>query len=117
MKARMPQGIGGGPSNMNDLVRQAQKMQAEMEITQNELKTKEYSVSTGGGAVSITMNGAREVLSLQINPEVVDPDDVELLQDMLIGAVNEVLRKVETDSQEAISAVTGNSGSMIPGLF
>ena len=90
MKARMPKGVrGGGPSNINDLVRKAQKMQADIEAAQNELKSKEYSATTGGGAVAITMNGAREVLKLEIKPEVVDPEDVELLQDMLIGAINE----------------------------
>jgi len=114
----MPKGVGGGgPSNINDLVRKAQKMQADMEAAQNELKSKEYSATTGGGAVAITMNGAREVLKLEIKPEVVDPEDVELLQDMLIGAINEVLKKVEDDTTETLAAVTGGAGNMIPGLF
>lgn len=108
MKARIP-GMGGGAANMNDLMRQAQKMQQQMEAAQAELAEKEYTVSVGGGAIEITMKGKKEVTALNIKPEVVDPDDIEMLQDMLMGAVNEVIRKVEADSEQTMSRISGGA--------
>ena len=89
MKARLPQGMGGGaPANMNQMIRQAQKMQEAMEKAQEELNAKEYEATAGGGMVAVTMNGKKEVVKVSIKPEVVDPEDVEILEDMIAGAVN-----------------------------
>ena len=116
MKARLPQGMGGGaPSNMNQMIRQAQKMQEAMEKAQEELNAKEYTATSGGGMVSVTMNGKKEVTKVALKPEVVDPEDVELLEDMIAGAVNEAIRAVEADSQQVMGAITG--GLRGPGLM
>lgn len=116
MKARLPQGMGGGaPANMNQMIRQAQKMQEAMEKAQEELAMKEYTASSGGGMVSVTVNGAKEVVKVSIKPEVVDPDDVELLEDMIAGAVNEALRAAEAESQQVLGSITG--GMRAPGLL
>lgn len=114
MKARLPQGMGGGPSNMNQMIRQAQKMQEEMNKIQEELSIKEYSATSGGGMVEVTVNGKKEVTKINIKPEVVDPEDVEILEDMIVGAINEALRNAEEDSNNRMNAVTG--GLNIPGM-
>ena len=115
MKARLPQGMGGGAGNMQSMIRQAQKMQEEMEKAQEELNAKEYSVSAAGGMVECKINGKREILSLTITPEAVDPADVELLQDMLKAVVNEAIQKVDSVNSSEIERVTG--GLNIPGIF
>lgn len=115
MKARLPQGMGGGPQNMNQMIRQAQKMQEDMAAFQAELEEKEFKASVGGGAVEITMNGKREVLGVSIKPEVVDPDDIEMLEDLIASAVNEVLSNIETESSEGMNKITG--GISLPGAF
>lgn len=108
MKARLPQGYGGGgPSNMQGMLKQAQKMQEDMAKVQEEIEATEYSATVGGGAIEVKANGKKEILSLKIKPEVIDPDDAEMLEDLVISAVNEVLRNVETDSDTRIAAVTG----------
>ena len=84
MKARLPQGMGGGPQNMQSMLRQAQKMQENIEAKKAELEEKEYAVSSGGGMVEVTANGKHEIKAIGINPEVVDPEDVEMLEDMLL---------------------------------
>ena len=115
MKARLPQGMGKGPSNnMNQVLKQAQKMQDDITALQAELEEREFSASVGGGAVEITINGKRNVLKLDIKPEVVDPDDVEMLQDLIIVAVNEGIRQIEEISNSEMSKLTGGLG--IPGL-
>ena len=108
MKARLPQGMGGGPQNMQSMLRQAQKMQENIEAKKAELEEKEYVVSSGGGMVEVTANGKHEIKAIGINPEVVDPEDVEMLQD------NEAMRKIDEHSEKELSAVTG--GLNIPGL-
>lgn len=115
MKARIPQGMGGGPQNMNQMIRQAQKIQEEMAAFQAELEEKEFKASVGGGVVEITMNGKREVLGVNIKPEAVDPDDVEMLQDLVASAVNEVLSNIENESNDGMQRITG--GMSMPGLF
>lgn len=116
MKARLPQGYGGGaPNNVNAIARQAQKMQEEMERITAELEAKEYTASAGGNAVSVTILGTNQVKSIDIKPEVVDPEDLEMLSDMIIAAVNEALRLVAADKEDRLGAVTG--GMSIPGLF
>ena len=108
-----PGGFGGG--NMNNLMKQAQKLQRDMEQAQKELETKEFESSVGGGAVVVKVNGKKEVLDVTMKPEVVDPDDIEMLQDLVISAVNEALRKVDDAQSSQMSKMTG--GMNIPGLF
>ncbi len=116
MKARLPQGVGrGGPNNMQGMIHQAQKMQADMEALQAELNEREYSATVGGGTVSAVVNGKHELTTLSIDPEVVDPEDVEMLSDLVIAAVNEAIRQAATDSEESMGKITG--GMNIPGLL
>lgn len=98
-------GMGGG-INMN-MVKQAQKMQQDMMKMQEDLKSREYSAAAGGGMVSAKVNGKRELLELKIDPEVVDPEDVEMLEDMVLAAVNEALRACETDAATSVQKITG----------
>ncbi len=114
MKARLPKGMGGGPQNMQAMLKQAQKMQEQIEQKKAELEEKEYVVTSGGGMVEITMTGKHEVKAIGINPEVVDPEDVEMLEDMLVAALNEVTRRIDEESEREIDSVTG--GLNIPGL-
>ena len=107
MKARLPQGYGGGPQNMNQIMQQAQKMQEQMEILQAELAETEYTVTAGGGMVELTMTGKHQVTEVKINPDVVSSDDVEMLEDLLAAAVNEAVRVVDEDADEKMAAVTG----------
>ncbi len=115
MKARLPKGMGGGPQNMQSMIKQAQKMQEEMEKTQEALNEKEYTTSAGGGMVECTMNGKKELVSLTIKPEAVDPEDVEILQDMVISAVNEAIRQVEEAHSSEMEKIT--NGISLPGIF
>ena len=115
MKVRLPQGVGGGPSNMQSMIKQAQKMQEDMAAKQAELEEKEYEVSAGGGVVNIKINGKKEILSVKIDPEVVDPDDVETLEDLIVAAVNEAVKKVEAISADEMQKITGTMS--IPGMF
>ena len=114
MKARLPKGMGGGPQNMQSMIRQAQKMQEDIEAKKAELEEKEYVVTSGGGMVEITLKGNHEVKSICLNPEVVDPDDVEMLEDMLVAAFNEAVRQIDEESERELERVTG--GLNIPGL-
>ncbi len=115
MKARLPQGYGGGPQNMNAMIRQAQKIQEEMETLQAELDAREYEVNAGGGMVTVKINGKKEILNIDIKPEIVDPEDIETLSDTLVAAVNEALRRVEQTNSEAMGKLTG--GMNLPGMF
>ena len=103
---------GGMPGNMNNLMKQAQRMQRQVEETTKELEEKEYSASAGGGAVTVTVSGKKEVLSVKLAEEVVDPDDIEMLQDLIVAATNEALRKMEEESQAAMSKLTGSLGGL-----
>ena len=114
MKANIPKGMGG-PQNMNAMLRQAQKMQEDMEALQADLDAREYEVSAGGGVVGVKINGKREVLSIDIQPEIVDPDDIETLSDILVAAVNEAIKRVDDTNSAEMSKLTGNVG--LPGLF
>jgi len=106
-------GTGGG-MNMN-MIKQAQKMQQDMLKMQEELENKEYEASAGGGVVTAKVNGKHEILNLSISPEAVDPEDVEMLQDMIVAAVNEAMRKADTEMQQAMGRMTG--GLNLGGLF
>ena len=110
-------GFRGMPGGMNQaaMMKQAQKMQQEMLRMQQEMETKTYPATAGGGMVKATVNGKHEVVDLQINPEAVDPDDVEMLQDMVMAAVNEAMRTADTESANNMSRLTG--GLNLGGLF
>ena len=100
---------------MNAMIRQAQKMQEDMETLQAELDAKEYEVNAGGGMVTVKINGKKEILNIDIKPEIVDPEDIETLSDTLVAAVNEALRRVEQTNSEAMGKLTG--GMNLPGMF
>jgi len=106
-------GMGGG--NMNNLLKQAQKMQQQMEEMQKEMETKVYSASAGGGAVEASVNGKKQIIDIKIKPEVVDPEDVEMLQDLIISALNEAFKKADAESDSEMKKLTG--GMNMPGLF
>ena len=114
MKARLPQGYGGGASNMQGMLKQAQKMQAQIAQVQAVLEEKEHTVSVGGGAVQVVMTGKKELKALTIKPEVVDPEDIEMLQDLVMAAVNEALRQMEEASAANMSGLTGGLGGGFP---
>ena len=107
----------GMPGGMNQaaMLKQAQKMQQEMLRMQEEMENKTYNATTGGGMVTATVNGKHEVVDLKINPEAVDPDDVDMLQDMIIAAVNEAMRAADIDAQNNMSRLTGGFG--MGGMF
>ena len=113
MKVRIPQ--SGGPSNMQAMLKQAQKMQEDMAAKQAELEEREYDVAAGGGVINVKINGKKEILSVKIDPEVVDPDDVETLEDLIVAAVNEAIKKVEAISTDEMQKITGTMS--IPGMF
>ena len=113
MKARIPN--QGGGNSQAAMMKKLQDMQAEMARIQEEVEAAEYSASAGGGAVEVKVNGKHEVLEVNIKPEVVDPDDVEMLQDLIVAAVNEAMRKADESSADEMSKLTG--GLNIPGLF
>ncbi len=105
---------GGMPGNMNNLMKQAQRMQRQMEEGQKELETKEFTASVGGGAVEVTVSGKKEVVKVTLAEEVVDPDDIEMLQDLIMAATNEALRQVEEASNEFMGKMTGGLGGGFP---
>lgn len=116
MKARLPQGYGGGgANNMQQLARQAQKMQEAMEAATAELEEKEYTATSGGNAVKVVVTGKMEVKSIEIDPEVIDPDDAEMLSDLIMAATNEALRAATKDKEDTMGALSG--GISIPGMF
>ena len=115
MKANIPKGMGGGPQNMQAMLRQAQKMQEEMAAQQEELDARESEISAGGGVVNVKINGKKEILSIDLKPEIVDPDDIETLSDILVAAVNEAIKRVEDTNSEEIGKITGPMN--VPGLF
>ena len=117
MKARLPQGMGGGPQNMQNMLKQAQKMQEDMAALQAELDAREYDVSAGGGMVELKISGKKEILAISIKPEIVDPDDVETLEDIIVAAVNEGIKRVETTNESEMQKLTGSLGMGMPGLF
>ena len=115
MRANIPKGMGGGAQNMNAMLRQAQKMQEDMAALQEDLDAREYDISAGGGVVGVKINGKKEVLSIDIKPEIVDPDDIETLSDILVAAINEAIKRVEDTNSSEMAKITGNIG--MPGLF
>ena len=103
---------GGMPGNMTNLMKQAQRMQRQMEEKTKELEEKQYTAAAGGGAVTVTVSGKKEVLKVKLAEEVVDPDDIEMLEDLIVAAVNEAFRQMEEDSASAMSKLTGGIGGL-----
>lgn len=114
MKSRLPQGYGGG-QNMNNMIKQAQKMQEDMARIQEEIEEMEFTATAGGNAVTVTLSGKKIVKAVKIDPEIVDPEDVEMLEDLVAAAVNEGLRQVEEKSAAEMEKVTG--GMNLPGMM
>ncbi len=115
MKARLPQGMGGGAQNMNSMIKQAQKMQEKITDLQEDIENREFSTTVGGGAVEVVMSGRKEIKKLTIKPEVVDPEDIEMLQDLIISAFNDTVKQIEDTTENEMGAITG--GVSFPGLF
>lgn len=116
MKARLPQGYQNkGMGNMNNMVRQAQKMQEDIQAVQEKLEQTEFTDTAGGGMVELTMTGGRVLKSIKINPEIVDKDDIESLQDVIVAGVNAIITKIDDESAKEMEKVTG--GVSLPGLF
>ncbi|MBP5331873.1 MAG: YbaB/EbfC family nucleoid-associated protein, partial [Lachnospiraceae bacterium] len=107
------------PGNMNNLMKQAQRMQHQMEEKQKEMEEKVWEASAGGGAVTVRVSGKKEIESVTLSPEVVDPDDIEMLQDLIVAAVNEALRKMEDEQSEMFNSLSGGLGGLggLSGLF
>lgn len=108
---------GGMPGNMNNLMKQAQRMQRQMEEKQQELEEKEFTATAGGGAVTVTVSGKKEVTAVKLDKEAVDPDDIEMLQDLIVAATNEALRQMEAASAEVMNSLTGGLGGGLGGGF
>ena len=105
------------PGNMSNLMKQAQRMQKQMEESTKDLETKEFTATAGGGAVEVTVSGKKEVTKVKLSEEVVDPEDIEMLEDLIVAATNEALRKMEEESQEQMAKITGGMGGLGGGLF
>ena len=105
---------GGMPGNMNNLMKQAQRMQRQMEENQKAMETKEFTAKAGGGAVEVTVTGKKEVTKVKLSEEVVDPDDIEMLEDLIMAATNEAMRKIDEASQQSMSQITGALGGGLP---
>ena len=103
---------GGMPQNMNNLMKQAQKMQKQMEEAQANLESQEFTTTAGGGAVEVTITGKKEITKVKIDEEVVDPDDIEMLEDLIMAAVNEAIRTVEENTTQQTSKITGGLGGL-----
>ncbi len=115
MKARLPKEYQNAAPNMNSMVKKAQKMQEDMERVQGELAVKEFTKQVGGGALELVMTGDKQLKSVTLKPEVVDPDDIEMLQDLIISGVNEILKEVDDYGANEMEKVTG--GVSFPGFF
>lgn len=104
------------PGNMNNLMKQAQRMQRQMEEKSKEFEDKEWEATAGGGAVKVRVSGKKEILSVKLSEEVVDPDDIEMLEDLIVAAVNEALRKMEEENAQMMQQLTGGLGGL-GGMF
>ena len=114
MKSRLPKNAGGA-SNMNSMIKQAQKMQDEITTLQADIEARDFSATSGGGAVEVVVTGAKNIKSLTIKPEVINPDDAEMLQDLIVSAINAAMTDVETTTEDEMNKITG--GVALPGLF
>ena len=110
MKARLPKQNQGGAQNMNAMIRQAQKMQDQITALQEEIGARDFTATAGGGAVEVTVSGKKEIVSVKLKEEVVDPEDIEMLQDLIVAAANEALRQAEEASSQLMGSLTGGLG-------
>jgi hypothetical protein len=118
MKARLPDGYGKGAGGMNSMIKQAQKMQEDMEALEAKLREKEYNITAGGGLIELTMMGDKELKSVKISPDVIDKDNPEDLEDVVIAGVNAIITKIQEEHDEAMEKLTGGlSMPGMPGLF
>lgn len=115
MKARLPEGYGKG--GMASMLKQAQAMQEQMANLQAELEEREYDVSAGGGVCKVKIKGSKEIVSIELAPEIIDPDDPETLQDILVAAVNSAIKQVEETSSAEMQKIASSSGLNLPGMF
>ncbi|MBQ8921668.1 MAG: YbaB/EbfC family nucleoid-associated protein [Oscillospiraceae bacterium] len=115
MKSRVPKQFQGGGQDMNSMIHQARKMQDQITALQEDIEQRSFSATAGGGAVTVTVTGKKTLQSIELKPEVVDPEDIEMLQDLIISAVNEAINNVETTTETEMSKITG--GVALPGLF
>ncbi|MBQ5334973.1 MAG: YbaB/EbfC family nucleoid-associated protein [Oscillospiraceae bacterium] len=115
MKARVPKQFQGGGQDMNAMIHQAKKMQDQITALQEDIEQRSFTAAAGGGAVSVTVSGKKVLQSIELKPEVVDPEDIEMLQDLIISAVNEAINTVEETTEHEMSKITG--GVALPGLF
>ena len=115
MKSRVPKQFQGGGQDMNSMIHQARKMQDQITVLQEDIEQRTFSATAGGGAVSVTVTGKKTLQSIELKPEVVDPEDIEMLQDLIISAVNEAINSVEETTEAEMSKITG--GVALPGLF
>lgn len=113
MKVRIPN--SGGPGNMNQMLKQAQKMQEDMAALQEDLESREYTASSGGGMISVTVDGKHLIKAIKINPDAIDPEDPEMLEDLITVAVNEAIGNAAKTAEEEMGAITG--GLNLPGMF
>ena len=115
MKARLPKGMGGGPQNMNQIIKQAQKMQDDMKELQDRLDITEYTGEAGSGLVKATVTGKHDVVAVKIDPSVIDPDDMEMLEDLVAAAVNDAISKARIENETEMGKIT--NGLNVPGVF
>lgn len=115
MRARLPEGYGKGPGDMNSMIKQAQKVQEEMEAVQEQLNAKDYTTTAGGGLIELTMSGDKTLKSVKISPDIVDKDSIEDLEDMVIAGVNAVIAKIDEEQKATMEKITG--GLNVPGMF
>lgn len=115
MKSRIPKQFQGGGQDMQSMIHQAKKMQDQIAALQEDIEQRSFTATAGGGAVSVTVNGKKIIESIELKPEVVDPSDIEMLQDLIMSAVNEAITSVEETTEKEMSKITG--GVALPGLF
>ncbi len=115
MKSRIPKQFQGGGQDMQSMIHQAKKMQDQIAALQEDIEQRSFTAAAGGGAVSVTVNGKKIIESIELKPEVVDPSDIEMLQDLIMSAVNEAITSVEETTEKEMSKITG--GVALPGLF
>ena len=115
MKSRVPKQLQGGGQDMNSMIHQARKMQEQITALQEDIEQRTFNATAGGGAVSVTLTGKKTLQSIELKKEVVDPEDIEMLQDLIISAVNEAVNNIEETTENEMSKITG--GVALPGLF
>lgn len=115
MKSRVPKQYQGGAQNMNSMIHQAKKMQDQITALQEDIEQRSFTATAGGGMVTVTMSGKKTIESIELKPEIVNPDDIEMLQDLIIAAVNDAVNNVEETTENEMTKITG--GVALPGLF